>query len=324
MRTTNPVKATVAAVLLVALALSIWAAFSYQRDMRHARERIATGSEIVQTPCGQIEYAEVGEGPPILAVHGAGGGFDQGIEVLEPLVSSGFRVIAVSRFGYLRTPLPEDASAEAQADAHACLLDALNIQQTAILGASAGAPSSMQFALRHPARTVALILLVPVAHLPRAGGAPSVTAPPGIEFLFETVLRLDFLFWAAPRIAPDTVLRTILATPPELLESAGADERLRVAGMLSQILPVSARRQGLVNDGKVISTLPRYDLERITAPALLLSCEDDLFGTYDIARSSAARIPNARFVGYPTGGHLWVGRQTEVMSEITGFLRVQE
>jgi pimeloyl-ACP methyl ester carboxylesterase len=52
----------------------------------------------------------------------------------------------MSRFGYLRTPLPADASAAAQADAHACLLDALGIRRAAIVGASAGAPSAMQFA----------------------------------------------------------------------------------------------------------------------------------------------------------------------------------
>jgi len=43
----------------------------------------------------------------LLAIHGSGGGYDQGI-----------RVIAMSRFGYLRTPMHTDASAAAQADAH--------------------------------------------------------------------------------------------------------------------------------------------------------------------------------------------------------------
>ena len=83
-------------------------------------------------------------------------------------------MIAVSRFGYLRTPLPEDASAAAQADAHACLLDALNIKRAAVLGTSAGGPSSLQFALRHPGRTAALVLLVPAAYAPRPNQAPAV------------------------------------------------------------------------------------------------------------------------------------------------------
>ncbi|MGJ7459023.1 hypothetical protein ACR80S_03370 [Halomonas sp. MA07-2] len=89
----------------------------YQRDIRHARERITVGSQVVETPCGLIEYAVAGEGIPVLVVHGAGGGFDQGLDALEPLAGEGLQLIAMSRFGYLRTPLPTDASAAAQADA---------------------------------------------------------------------------------------------------------------------------------------------------------------------------------------------------------------
>src|SRR5215475_16092479 len=136
----------------------------YRRDIHQARERVSTGSQIIQTPCGPIEYALAGDGPPVLIAHGAGGGYDQGLEIGDPLVNSGFRVIAMSRFGYLRTPLPGDASAEAQADAHACLLDALGIDRAAVFGVSAGGPSSIQLCLRHPDHCNAMILLVPLAY----------------------------------------------------------------------------------------------------------------------------------------------------------------
>lgn len=294
---------------------------SYQRDIHHARERISVGSQIVETPCGPIEYAVAGDGPPVLVVHGAGGGYDQSMDASKALIQSGFRVIAMSRFGYLRTPIPADASAAAQADAHACLIDALNVRRVAVVGVSAGAPSSMQFALRHPERTAALVLLVPAAYVPRPGGAPPMRTPPGTEFLFDTALQSDFLFWAAPRLARQTVIRAILATPPAVIENASADERARVAQVLDHILPVSPRRLGLLNDASVTSTLTRYELERIAVPTLILSVADDLFGTFDGARYSAEHIPHARFIGYPSGGHLWVGHQKEVISEIVAFLK---
>lgn len=311
-------------VLLAALLVvgSIALAFAgYQRDIRRERERVATGSRVVRTACGSIEYAVAGDGPPVLVVHGAGGGFDQGLEFGRSLADAGFRVIAMSRFGYLRTPLPPDASAAAQSDAHACLLDALGIPRAAIIGASAGAPSALLFALRHPDRCAALVLVVPAVYVPRAGGAPPVKSPAATEFLFRTALKSDFLFWAAIRFARPTVTRAILATPPAVVAKASPEEQARVGAMLRHILPVSPRRLGLLNDAAVTSSLERYDLERIAAPTLILGVEDDLFGTFDGARYTAAHVPRARFVGYPNGGHVWAGRQAELLAELTGFLK---
>ena len=43
--------------------------------------------------------------------------------------------------------------------------------------------------------------------------------------------------------------------------------------------------------------------------------------TFDAARYTAEHIPTARFVGYDTGGHLWVGHAHDVAMQITDFLR---
>jgi 2-hydroxy-6-oxonona-2,4-dienedioate hydrolase len=311
------------AVLLVAAAAIIAVYLDYRRDLDAAYLRISAGSQVAQTPCGPIEYASAGEGEPVLIVHGASGGIDQGMDAAKGLANAGFRVIAMSRFGYLRTPLPADASPAAQADAHACLLDALGIRRAAIVGASAGAPSSIQFALRHADRCSALVLLVPALYRPRPGGAPPVKVPPWTGFLFDTSLRSDFLFWASTRMANTTLVGAILATSPEVLEKADADERARAAQVLEHTLPVSARRQGLVNDARVVLSLPRYDLGRIRLPTLVIGVADDRFGLYEGARYTADHIPGARFVGYPTGGHVWVGHHKEMLAEIAAFLARQ-
>jgi pimeloyl-ACP methyl ester carboxylesterase len=331
--TTNPTAATTrkgvgraVAILggLLAAGLFVRVYPSYQGDIRRARERISVGSQIVETPCGPIEYAVAGNGPPVLVVHGAGGGYDQGLDLARGLAQSGFQVIAMSRFGYLRTPLPADASPAAQADAHACLLDALNVRRAAVFGASAGAPSSMQFALRYPERTAALILLVPAAYPStieqRAEGAMPKQTSALTEFVFDTALRSDFLFWAATRLAPQAMDEALLATPAGVVESASPAERARVAETLNHLLPFSARRLGVLNDSAITPRLPRYELERIGAPTLIASAADDAYRTYDGARYSAEHIPDARFIGYPSGGHLLVGHQEEVMSEIASFL----
>jgi pimeloyl-ACP methyl ester carboxylesterase len=117
------------------------------------------------------------------------------------------------------------------------------------------------------------------------------------------------------------VIRAILVTPPVVVANASADEQTRVDETLRHILPVSPRRLGLLNDAAVTSSLQRYDLERIETPTLVMSAADDLFGTYDGARYTAEHIPHARFIGYTSGGHLSVGHQTEMMSEIVSLVK---
>ncbi len=265
----------------------------------------------------------------MLVVHGGGGGFDQAMDLAAPLVESGFRVIAPSRFGYLGTPLPPDASPAAQADAHVALLDALGVPSAAVFGGSAGAPSAMQFALRYPERTTALILLVPAAYPmsqieERAEGAMPTQASAAATLLFDAALRSDLLFWIASRLAPQALVPTVLATPTADLERASPEERARVAEVLAHLPPLSARRLGLLNDAAITPHLPRYELERISAPTLVLGVADCLFGTYDGARYSAEHIPGARFVGYPSGGHLWVGHHGEVLAAVVAFLRARD
>jgi len=306
------------AIAGVGLAAIAYARYRPVRDA--ARARISTGSQIAATHSGPIEFADAGAGPPVLVIHGAGGGFDQGLDLGEGLVRAGFRVIAPSRFGYLRTPLPTDASAEAQADAHAALLDALGIPVAAIFGVSAGGPSALQIALRFPNLTRALVLLVPAAYAPRANHATPTRASHATMFLFDTALRSDFLFWAGSKIARDAYISAILGTPPKLLNHASGEERARVETVLSHILPVSSRRAGLLNDAHVVSSLPRYDLERIVAPTLAISTADCGYGTFENARYTAEHIPNARFIGYPDGGHMLVGRNDAVEKEIVAFL----
>ena len=305
-----------AAIAIVAASGVFW--LKYRHDLGEAYARISTGSRIAETKCGPIEYASAGEGPAVLLVHGAGGGFDQTAGFAEEIAPRGFRVIAMSRFGYLRTPLAADASPEAQADAHACLLDALKIPRAAVVGVSAGGPSSMQFALRHPERCTALALLVPLAWSPQSERFPP--PPAATLWMIEEGLRSDFTYWFASEVFPGFITGSILATPPGLVERADEQERARVAWLRRQILPLSRRQPGLLNEMRVVLGLKRYELERIQAPTLIISARDDGYRTYDGSLYTAQHITGARFLGLNDGGHLWVGHHREVMSEIVSFL----
>lgn len=320
-RTRKPVHMNIKVILALFLAgAAFWIYLSFQRDLTAARERLTGQSKIVETKSGPIEYAEAGEGPVILVIHGAGGGFDQGLEILAPLARRGFRLVAVSRFGYLRTPFPADASPAAQADAHAHLLDALGIQRAAIFGVSAGGPSAMQFAIRHPARATALILMVPMAYKP-ADSAPKIS--PLTEKILLNIVGSDFAFWIISTIAPSLIVKTVMATPPEVLAAASEDERMRVNQFMRHILPVSHRIQGIIQDSKIANSLSRYALENIKVPTLIMSARDDLYGTYASSEYTAQEIAGAKFVGFETGGHMLVGHWEAVATEMENLLTGQ-
>lgn len=314
-------------VLGVAVLVVTAAAFlvrqRFENDLTIARSRAASGSVVVQTRCGPIEYQEAGQGAPLLMVHGSGGGHDQGMAFARAFAQQGVRVIAMSRFGYLRTPMPTDASPSAQADAHACLLDALGIRRAAVLGASAGAPSATQLAIRHPDRVSALILLVPLAFKPAsvADSAPAQSAL--AEKMLVRLIGSDFAFWATLHIARDQVIKRVLATPPALVAAASPAERARVNAMLENILPVSARADGLRNETRVAKNLEPYALDAIRAPTLIISARDDGYGTFASAQYTASRIAGANFIGYEQGGHVFVGHDDEIRQEIVKLLTAQ-
>lgn len=308
-------------VALGAVALAGAAIFAaYARDIRAAEARTKGRSIVVDSPYGPIEYATAGDGPAVLAIHGAGGGFDQGLEMMGPLTRRGYRLIAPSRFGYLRSGRPANASPAAQADALAWLVTRLGEEKVILAGGSAGALAAMQFAIRHPEKTRAVVLIVPASYAPNRRANENAMGGPLGEAVTFGLLRSDFLFWSATKLFQDQMTKAVLATDPALVKAATKDEQVRVRAILAHILPVSRRAAGLVDDSRWAGAPPKYPLEQISAPLLAISQRDDLYGTFAAAKYAAATAKNGRMVGYPTGGHVWVGRNAQVWTEVAKFL----
>ncbi len=280
-----------AAFALVGAALFV--SWRFDIDMQRARAHAAQGSVLVATRCGPIEYQEIGTGKPLLAVHGSGGGHDQGMAFASGLAAHGIRVIAMSRLG---------------------------IPEAAFMGGSAGAPSALQMAIRHPDRVSALVLLVPLAYKPptQANSAPPLS--PSVEALMMRVIGSDFLFWSGIHVARDQVIKVVLATPPELLAHASPQERARIDSMIDNILPVSQRAVGLRSDTASSKHLQPAALESIHMPTLVISVRDDRYGTYASAKYTSEHIAGAKFIGFDQGGHTWVGHDEEVQAAIVELL----
>lgn len=289
---------------------------AFRHDMADIAVQLDAGSTLLSTELGLVEYAREGRGPAALISHGAGGGYDQALFVGREVLGLDYDIIAPSRFGYLRTPVAGVQSPSEQADAYAALLDSLKIDKAIVLGISAGAPSAIEMALRHPERVAALILIVPRAYAP-GREVEAEDTPPNRAVMAMIMRGADFAFWLALKVARGRILR-FLGVPRAVDQAADPLERARLTRIMGDILPLSRRVAGIRNDGE--TRIEPWPLERLGAPTLVMSAEDDLFGTLPAARFTAEHIAGAELMVVESGGHLLVGRGEELRGRIADFL----
>ena len=302
----------------MALAAAGYTAGAFQEAQRQAASRLFGQASVIDSSAGALEYAIAGDGPPLMMIHGTGGGYDQGLLFAAGLRRRGFRIIAPSRFGYLGSAFPDDASPMHQADVLVEVLDHLGIDRLPVLGGSAGALTAAELALRHPDRCSHLGLLVPAANLTNRDPVEFTAIQ---RLAVSAVLGSDVAFWSLSRLAPGQMVRTLLATDPALLDMVSAEEQLRARTILDQIFPISRKLDGLRTDGFWAGAPSPTAYERIAVPTIILSCEDDLFGTAATARLLAKRIPEAELTVYQSGGHIWLGHDDDIADRITAFIR---
>lgn len=306
-------------VLIVVVLLGVpvlWVGVRYGRMMRVAHARVNQGAQQVDTACGTIEAAVTGQGAPVLVIHGAAGGFDQGVMLAELMIGTeGYQVIAPSRFGYLGSPVPEDASLDAQADAYACLLDALGIDApVAVLAFSAGGPSALQFALRHPERTAGLVMVSAISYTEPLDDPDRA----GTEALINRLVGSDLLYWLGTQFARGQVAQ-LFGVSSAVQAGLTPLELQEIDDILASMLPMSRRLDGIMVDQtrEVSRDLP---LNQIGVPTLVLHARDDGLAVFANAEHTAASIPGAELVAFETGGHLLAGRYAAVQAQVNALL----
>jgi pimeloyl-ACP methyl ester carboxylesterase len=290
-----------------------WIYLRYRRDLRAASERVARGSHIIETECGPIEYGTAGTGPPVLVIHGAGGGYDQGLLIGSLILGEDYQVIAPSRFGYLNAPILADSSLEAQADAYACLLDVLDIDRVSVAAFSAGGPSGLQFARRHPERTDALVMVSGISYTDPSGAEAGET-----EARINRVIASDFIYWLGITAARSFVL-DLLGVSREVQAGLSPTEMAWGDQVLQAMLPMSQRLDGIALD-QAREMRKDTSLGLIEARTLVIHARDDKLVDYSHGQHTAASIPGAQFMTLEDGGHFLLGHYDEVRARIVRLL----
>jgi 2-hydroxy-6-oxonona-2,4-dienedioate hydrolase len=288
----------VAGALLLGCALTVTMAF--RTTLKADRERVQGRATTAASPWGQIEYLEGGraEGPRVLLVHGAGGGYDQGELMAEVLLDEGVRWIAPSRFGYLGSDLPPGATPDDQAHAYAWLLDELGIDQVAVIALSAGGPSGLLLALLHPERVTSLTLVS--AGVTRVG-VPEQAAADWKGRMLVRLFSRDFPYWAVTSLFEGRFIE-LMGADRQVIAGFTPDQRAWVRRLIESMRPASLRSRGARFDN--LAPLPGNRIAGIMAPTLVIHAEDDRLQLFENARFAEATIPDVRLLRFEVGGHL--------------------
>jgi pimeloyl-ACP methyl ester carboxylesterase len=267
----------------------------------------------------QVHLIELGQGPPLVLLHGT----NTSALLLHPLLErlDGVRAIAIDRPGLgLSDPveLPRERFADAAVQWLDGLLDALGLDETALAGNSMGGTWALWYALAHPDRIRRLVLLgaaplLPATHLPaplRVMAAPKVG-----EFLqrlmpstARTVVQMMGFMGEKETIAdyPDQINALVTGGNDPVASKANLAELRAIAG------PFGFRRR---------LRLHADELGRLCVPTLLVWGEHDPVGGAKVARAIAELIPDARLELLPAGHGPWLGHPDRTAELIARFAR---
>lgn len=266
-----------------------------------------------------VEYAEFGEGPAVLALHGAMGGWDQSLLLARTIGGGGYRYLGLSRPGYLGTPMTSGRAAGEQADLCAALLDELEVRTAVVTAVSGGGPCALHFALRHRDRCRGLVLVSTCGE--------KVDTP--IPFSFKLMSRLirvpalarrierkaaENFDQAAKRSIPDPELRARTLADPE----AGPLFRELIASTSHRM---AERMDGTMNDIAITRTTD-HPLEDIAVPTLIVhGTADTMVPFAKHARALSSRIPGAELLAIEGGEHVSIFTHREtVRARVATFL----
>ena len=271
---------------------------AYLSDINRAYERIQGKSTVIPSPYGDIEYTEGGSGPPVLVIHGSGGGYDQGELVVQAVLGDQFHWIAPSRFGYLRSTFSEGATFDDQAHAYAYLLDQLGVERAAVVAISHGGPSALLLAVLHPERVSSLALIS--AGVASSDATDQAQANRQGEMLV-TIYRYDPLYWTITNLFKKQFLE-LMGADDTVIAGLSPQQREMSEQLIDYMNPASPRAAGAAFDNK--AAMPNERIATITAPTLIVHATDDTLQLYHNAQFAAATIPGATLVSFDRGGHL--------------------
>ena len=247
-----------------------------------------------------------------MSLHGAGGGFDQGLWLGRLTLGDGYRFISPSRYGYLRTPIPKPASLKTQAALYKGLLDHLQVGKVIVVGGSAGV-FGHAICQRLSRETSALLLISAVSEASVPGDKPAFYVG-----MIHLIQRSDYAYWLVARFMQPAILN-LMGIPAEVYAKFPAVQKRMAQEMLDTMHPMTQRYRGTVNDETMLGQ-EAASTDRVSAPALILHAKDDSLVSYHHAEHAHRKIAGSRLVLFDIGGHGLLSQVDAVRREARGFV----
>ena len=236
----------------------------------------------------RLHVGEMGAGPAVLLLHGGGPGANgwSNFSANAPALAEHVRVIIPDLPGFGRSDpfVFTEPRPIGTARVLVALLDALSIQRAHIVGNSAGGSAAIEIAIEWPARIDRLVLIG------TGNAGPSIFSP----------LPTEGDKYLGPAMRDPTPERMRQLLEIMVYDASLVTDELVASRVASASDPAQrdARRKSVRKAGE-----PRAELERISAPTLLVWGRDDRFNPYDIGIAALGAIADARLHIFNRCGH---------------------
>lgn len=279
--------------------------------------RIVPRSIVPLSDGRSIAYAQAGDGPDLVAIHGT-------LMTLEdmwlgpvPALARHFRVVAVDRPGHgmsLR-PRGRDASPWRQAELIHAAVQALGLTRPVILGHSFGGCVALAYGLLYPNAVAGIVALAPVC-FPEVRLEPFLFGPRALPFGPELSAVLNRI--SDPGLLP--LLWNAMFLPQTMPEAFSFSYPFGLAGRASQI--VAEGEDALALGSALVRSAAAYPGYRV--PVHLLAGAADIVVNPLLHAASAVRmIPGAELTLLPGVGHMLHHVQPDAIVEAARAVRVK-
>ncbi len=235
-----------------------------------------------------LNYVVEGHGPPVILIHGISSSLADWWRLMPLLVSSGYRAIAVDLLGHGDSAKPSDPNQYSTKAVYTALedwVDHLGLDSPFYLvGHSLGGYMSLTYALNHPDRVRAMLLINPLYSLKQLTGALDLFMP------------LHSVGVGLLKAAPQWLVNSFLSYNDSFLTKLDAETRWSYSRDIKRASPYFLRIPATAPD-----LTPR--LPSITPDTLVLWGVDDRIEKADSFPELVSGLPNATGKGIMDCGH---------------------